>query len=63
MTTITLPDDRVRRLCDLAARFQVAPEDLLRVSVEEILSRPDEDFQQAARYVLEKNTDLYRRLA
>jgi hypothetical protein len=47
----------------LAARFQVAPEDLLRVSLEEILTRPDEAFQQAARYVLAKNADLYRRLA
>lgn len=61
--TITLPDDRARKLQELAARFQVAPEDLLRVSLEEILSRPDEDFQQAVRYVLAKNADLYRRLA
>ncbi len=61
--TITLPDDRAQRLQELAARLQIAPEDLLRVSLEEILTRPDEAFQQAARYVLAKNADLYRRLA
>lgn len=61
--TITLPDDRALKLRELAARFQVAPEDLLRVSLEEILTRPDEAFQQAARYVLAKNAELYRRLA
>jgi predicted transcriptional regulator len=61
--TITLPADRALKLQELAARFQVAPEDLLRVSLEEILTRPDEAFQQAARYVLAKNADLYRRLA
>lgn len=61
--TITIPDDRARKLQELAARFQVRPEDLLRVSLEEILSRPDEAFRQAARYVLDKNADLYRRLA
>jgi predicted transcriptional regulator len=61
--TITLPDDRLRQLQELAARFHVAPEDLLRVSLEEILTRPDEAFQQAVRHVLAKNADLYRRLA
>ena len=64
MTTITisLPDDRLRQLQELAARFQIAPEELLRVSLEEILTRSDETFQQAVRYILAKNADLYRRL-
>lgn len=61
--TITLPDDRLRQLQELAARFQVAPEDLLRVSFEELLTRSDETFQQAVRHVLAKNADLYQRLA
>jgi predicted transcriptional regulator len=61
--TITLPDDHLRQLQELAARFHVAPEDLLRISLEEILTRPDEPFQQAVRYILAKNVDLYRRLA
>ncbi len=65
MTTIaiTIPDERLSRLQDLAARFQVTPEDLLRATLEEILARPDEAFQIALGYVLQKNAELYRRLA
>jgi hypothetical protein len=30
---------------------------------EDLLTRPDETFKQAVEYVLQKNSDLYRRLA
>ncbi len=61
--TITLPEDRLAKLREIAARLNVTPEDLARVSIEELLTRPDEAFKQAAEYVLQKNSDLYRRLA
>jgi len=61
--TITLPEDRLAKLREIAARLQVTPEDLARVGIEELLTRPDEAFKQAAEYVLQKNADLYRRLA
>jgi hypothetical protein len=60
--TITLSDDSLLRLKVIAARFQVSPEDLARLGVEELLSRPEESFQHAADYVLKKNADLYQRL-
>ena len=41
----------------------VSPEDLVRVSVEELLAQPDDKFEQAVNYVLEKNAELYGRLA
>lgn len=65
MTTIaiTIPDERLSKLQDLAARFQITPEELLRASLEEILARPDEAFQVALQYVLQKNAELYQRLA
>jgi len=65
MTTITIPipDERMRRLQELAARFKITPEDLVRVSVEELLARPEEQFRRAVDYVLNKNAELYRRLA
>jgi predicted transcriptional regulator len=65
MTTITiaLADDRVEKLKQIAARFNISPEDLVRVSIDELLTRPQESFQQAAEYVLNKNSELYRRLA
>jgi len=61
--TIALPDDRLQKLRETAAQFNVSPEDLVRVSIEELLTRPDEAFERAAEYVLKKNADLYNRLA
>jgi predicted transcriptional regulator len=65
MTTLTigLSDDRATRLKEMAARLGVSPEELVRVSVDELLARPDEDFKRAVDYVLKKNAELYRRLA
>jgi predicted transcriptional regulator len=61
--TITLSDEHMLRLREAAERFGVTPEELARVSIEELVARPDEKFEQATRYVLEKNEELYRRLA
>ncbi len=65
MTTITivLSDDRLQKLQQIATLLRVAPEELVRVSVEELLSRPEEEFRKALEYVLKKNTELYQRLA
>jgi hypothetical protein len=60
--TITLSDDRLAQLQEMAARFGVRPEELIRISVEELLTRPEDAFQRAVQYVLEKNAELYRRL-
>lgn len=61
--TITLPDERMQKLKEMASHFRVAPEELVRASVEEFLTRPEEEFQLALEYVLKKNNELYRRLA
>ena len=61
--TIALPEDHLQKLEEIAARFNVSPEALVRVSVEELLARPDESFRNTLDYVLRKNAELYRRLA
>ncbi len=61
--TITLPDDQLQQLQEIAVQFQVAPEELVRISIEELLTRPDEECQKALAYVLQKNAELYQRLA
>ncbi len=61
--TITLSEDRFGELKELALRFGVAPEDLARAGIEDLLTRPDETFQQALENLLNRNADLYRRLA
>ena len=65
MTTFTfaLPDERLKKLQELAERFRVAPKELMRASLEELLTRPMEDFQAALERVLKKNSDLYKRLS
>jgi hypothetical protein len=60
--TITLPDEALTQLKVKAARLGISPEELARVRVEEPLAQPDEAFQQAVAYVLQKNGELYRRL-
>ena len=61
--TITLSEERLTQLQEVAARLQVTPEELASISIEELLTRPDETFQQAVSYVLKKNAELYQRLS
>jgi len=61
--TITLSEDRFAKLQEIADRFNIKAEELARVSIEELLTRPDEAFQRAADYILQKNAELYQRLA
>ena len=60
--TITLSEEAMRKLRKLAEAVNLAPEELLRSSVEEWLQRPSDDFSRAANYVLLKNAALYGRL-
>jgi hypothetical protein len=61
--TVTVSDDRLSKLHEIAKRYNITPEDLLRVTIDELIARPEEAFQQAADHVLNKNSELYRRLA
>jgi len=61
--TVTLSEEKWVQLKEKAKYYRVTPEELLRVSLEELLARPDEAFQEAMAYVLTKNAELYRRLA
>ena len=61
--TITLPDERLRQLQELAQEVGVAPEELVQANIESWLISQSAGFTQACQYVLEKNTELYRRLA
>ena len=60
--TISLPENRMSRLKEMAAGLGTTPEELVRASVEDLLGRPEE-FEKAVDYVLKKNEELYRRLA
>ena len=65
MTSITIPlsDERVAQLRVWAEEAGLPPEEFLRRRIEQLLDRPDQQFQKAADYLLQKNAELYRRLA
>lgn len=65
MKTITIPisDDRYSQLQVLAGRYGLSLDELVRLSIEDLLAQPDETFRRALDYVLDKNSELYRRLA
>jgi len=65
MASITIPitEERLIKLKELAKEANIAPEDLVRASLEEWLKQPKDDFARAANYVIQKNVELYRRLA
>jgi antitoxin FitA len=61
--TVTIPDEQLEKLQQLARDNQVSPEDLVRANIEGWLGASNDEFAQAASYVLKKNAELYRRLA
>ncbi len=61
--TISLTEKRLAELSEMAEKLGVVPEELVRASVEELLARPEADFEQAMKHVLKENAELYRRLA
>ena len=60
---IELPPAQAAQLESEAKRLGVAPEELARAAVTDLLTAPDAEFQAAAARILAKNRELYRRLA
>ena len=61
--TIRIPEEKLARLREKASACGVSAEELVRAGIDRLLAGPEEDFETAARYVLKKNEELYRRLA
>jgi hypothetical protein len=60
---VELSDEQAELLTTTADRLGVRPEELARASLVDALSQDKESFRAAAEHVLEKNRDLYSRLA
>jgi hypothetical protein len=60
---LNLPEPTVAKLQEAADRLSVSPEELAILSLEEKLTQLDAQFKDAADYVLDKNAELYQRLA
>ncbi len=61
--SLDLTGDAERQLAETARRLNIPVRDLAAAAVRDLLARPAEDFERAAKYVLTKNESLYRRLA
>lgn len=60
--TIELSDGEVGSLRERAQRLGISPEELARLAVADLLDTEESDFLTAAKRVLKKNEELYRRL-
>ena len=66
---LELPENLEQQLRDKAAEMKVSPEAFVVSVLEKAVSREersvlsDTEFEAASKYVLEKNAELYRRLA
>ena len=61
--SVELTDAQRQHLAALADRLQVSPEMLAAAALRDLLAHREADFEAAAARVLEKNAELYRRLA
>lgn len=58
-----LPLAQAEKLQQEADRLGLKPADLAKAALADLLATRDEDFRAAAERVLQKNEELYRRLA
>ncbi len=61
--SLQLDEEQSRRLLEFAREMHVDPSELAKAAIDDLVSRPTDDFDQAARRVLDKNRELYRRLS
>ena len=61
--SVDLSKNERRSLEGAAKRLGVHVEDLARAALSDLLGHPQEDFERAAKRVLKKNRELYRRLS
>ena len=60
---LDLDEEQAQRLQDAARRLNVSVTDLAKAAINDLLAKPQSDFERSAKRVLKKNADLYKRLA
>ena len=60
---VDIDDNKAAILKDKAKKFGLLPEQFVSASIEDLISQPEPDFEEAMRKVLDKNRELYERLA
>ena len=60
---VEIDDNKAAILEDKARKFGLLPEQFVSATIEDLISQPEPDFEEAIRKVLDKNRELYERLA
>ncbi len=61
--SIALSDQRLSRLEEKASELGMTKEELVILSIDDMLRHPDEEFKRLVEEIMEENAELYRRLA
>jgi len=61
--TLELDENQILQLQAIASRLNVSIADLAKAAINDLIAKPDSEFEQAVSRVLEKNAELYRRLS
>jgi hypothetical protein len=61
--TVKLDDSKAALLREKAKKFGLLPDQFVTVSIEDLIARPESDFEEAMQKVLSRNEELYKRLA
>jgi hypothetical protein len=61
--TVKLDDSKAALLREKAKKFGLLPDQFVTVSIEDLIARPEPDFEEAMQKVLSRNEELYKRLA
>lgn len=56
---LELDEQQVQRLQDAARRLNVSVDDLAKAAINDLLAKPDQDFERAATRVLKKNAEFW----
>jgi len=60
---VELDEQQAQRLQEAARRLNVSVNDLAKAAINDLLTKPDTDFERAATCMHKKNAQLYKRLA
>lgn len=60
---LNLDKQQALKLNELSQRLKVPVDQLAHAAINELLAKPDSDFERAVSRLLEKNAELYKRLA
>jgi hypothetical protein len=61
--TVQIDDTKAALLREKAKKLGLKPAELVSATLDDLLSHPEPEFDAAARRVISKNRDLYKRLA